>query len=40
MAPNPAWAADYKTKGFEMVAAGPDQAALIAGVSGILEGFK
>ncbi|MEL6792746.1 MAG: aldolase/citrate lyase family protein, partial [Pseudomonadota bacterium] len=40
MAPNPAWAADYKAKGFEMVAAGPDQAALIAGVSGILEGFK
>lgn len=40
MAPNPAWAADYKRQGFEMVAAGPDQAALMAGIAGILEGFK
>ena len=40
MAPNPAWAADYKRKGFEMIAAGPDQAALMAGVANILEGAK
>ena len=40
MVPNPAWAADYKRKGFEMIAAGPDQAALMAGVANILEGAK
>lgn len=37
MAPNPDWAADYKAQGFEMIAAGPDQAALVAGVSAILD---
>lgn len=37
MAPNPEWAADYRDKGFEMVAAGTDQGALIAGVSAILS---
>ncbi|MEO0360038.1 MAG: aldolase/citrate lyase family protein [Pseudomonadota bacterium] len=37
MAANADWAADYKAKGFEMIAAGPDQAALLAGVKAILD---
>ncbi len=36
MAANPQWTADYRKQGFEMIAAGTDQGALIAGVSAIL----
>lgn len=37
MAANPDWAADYRAEGFEMIAAGPDQAALVAGLRAILD---
>ena len=40
MAPNPAWAADYKRQGFEMIAAGTDMGMLSAGLSSILDGAK
>jgi 2-keto-3-deoxy-L-rhamnonate aldolase RhmA len=36
MAPNAAWAKDYRAKGFTMIAAGPDMAFVAAGVRAIL----
>lgn len=36
MAANAEWAADYRARGFEMVAAGTDQSALLAGIKAIL----
>ncbi|MEM7543957.1 MAG: aldolase/citrate lyase family protein [Pseudomonadota bacterium] len=37
MAAHPDWTADYRAQGFEMIAAGTDQGALMAGVSAILK---
>ena len=36
MAASEDWARDYKKRGFNMLAAGPDQALLAAGMRGIL----
>lgn len=40
MAPNPEWAANYAAEGIEMIAAGTDQGALIAGYSAIVGPAK
>ncbi|MEM7268314.1 MAG: aldolase/citrate lyase family protein [Pseudomonadota bacterium] len=40
MAPNTAWAGDYAFQGFEMIAAGTDQGALLAGYSAITAAAK